>query len=348
MKAKIFLFFSVFFLIACKKESTLPQGKSESVSETIQYQHNAQGVQLHSGKFSYSFSPSQLPLKKIILLNASLVGYFTELQAEQKIIGISSPEYVYSSKIHQQIQAGKTFNVGNEQKYDTEKIIAAKPDAVFTNYIQIFDNTYDLLRKNGIKVIFIDEYLLQKPLEKAALLKLFGVLLGVSEKADAQYAAIEKEYHLLHQLAANTPNRPGVLTNEIYGSQWFLPGGHTAVATFIQDAGGRYVLKDNAESKAVPFTFEEVLSMAADASCWINVSPHSSKQELLTLNPVYAKMPVFQKGKIYTMGGRVRGSSNDFFESGVVRADLVLKDYIRIFHPDLLPQYALTYMKELK
>ena len=40
--------------------------------------------------------------------------------------------------------------------------------------------------------------------------------------------------------------------------------------------------------------------------------------------------------------------ANDFFESGVVRADLILKDYIKIFHPELLPNYHLTYMKELQ
>ena len=348
MKAKIFLIFSVFFLIACKKESTVQPGKTVSVSETVQYQQNAEGVEFRSGKFDYSVPDSQLPFRKVILLNASLVGYFTELREEQKIIGISSPEYIYSAKIHQQIESGKTANVGNEQKYDVEKILAAKPDAVFTNYIQIFDNTYDLLRENGIKVIFIDEYLLQKPLEKAALLKLFGILLGVPEKAEKKYAEIETEYHRLQQLAAGAKSRPQVLANEMYGSQWFLPGGNTAVATFIKDAGGDYVLKNNSETKAVPFTFEEVLGMAENASYWINVSPHASRKELLVMNPVYAKMPVFRKGKIYTMGGRANGSSNDFFESGVVRADLVLKDYIRIFHPDLLPEYGLTYMKELK
>jgi iron complex transport system substrate-binding protein len=33
--------------------------------------------------------------------------------------------------------------------------------------------------------------------------------------------------------------------------------------------------------------------------------------------------------------------ANDFFESGVVRADLILKDYIKIFHPELLPIISL-------
>ena len=66
------------------------------------------------------------------------------------------------------------------------------------------------------------------------------------------------------------------------------------------------------------------------------------------MNPFYGKLTVFNNGKLYTMAGKERDKANDFFESGVVRADLILKDYIKIFHPELLPDYQLTYMKELQ
>ena len=37
----------------------------------------------------------------------------------------------------------------------------------FTNYVaSFFENTYEVLKKNGIEIIFIDEYLEEKPLEK--------------------------------------------------------------------------------------------------------------------------------------------------------------------------------------
>ena len=50
---------------------------------------------LKSGKHQYKIPHSKLPYQKIMLLNASLVGYFTELGAEEKIIGVSSPEYIF-------------------------------------------------------------------------------------------------------------------------------------------------------------------------------------------------------------------------------------------------------------
>lgn len=66
------------------------------------------------------------------------------------------------------------------------------------------------------------------------------------------------------------------------------------------------------------------------------------------MNPFYGKLDVFNTGKVYGIAGRERQKANDFFESGIVRADWVLKDYIKIFHPELLPNYKLTYMKELQ
>lgn len=283
-----------------------------------------------------------------MLLNASLVGYFTELHLEEKIIGISSPEYVYSDKIHQMIQEGKIQNIGNEQKYNVEKIIALKPEVIFTNYIASFDNTYDLIRKNGIEIIFLDEYLEQNPLDKSKYLIVFGKLLGKEKEAEQRFREIQKSYDSLRILAQKANHKPVVLANEMYGNQWFLPGGKTNLATLILDANAAYVNAQNSDSKAVPLSFEEVFAKSQNAEFWVNVGNHQFKKELLQINPNYAKMNVFNNGKLYTVSGKEKAKSNDFFESGVVRADLILKDYIKIFHPELLPNYNLTYLKALK
>ena len=250
-------------------------------------------------------------------------------------------------KIHQLINDGKIQNIGNEQKYDVEKIIALKPDAIFTNYIASFDNTYDLIKKNGIEIIFLDEYLEQNPLEKSKYLLVFGKLFDVEKNAVSRFEEIQKNYNSLKTLAQKSEKKPVVLTNEIYGNQWFLPGGKTNFAQFVSDANANYINAENQDSKAVPMSFEEVFVKAEKAKFWVNAGNHQSKKELLQINPNYAKMNVFNHGKMYTITGKEKGKSNDYFESGVVRADLVLKDYIKIFHPELLSDYTLTYMKEL-
>lgn len=349
MKAKIFLFFIAFILLGCKKQEQIPTSKDWiRISDRVQMKENGEVLELKSGNFNYKIPTNRLPFKKIIFLNASLIGYVAELGAEENIVGVSSPEYIFSDKIQKLLAEGKIQNVGNEQKYNVEKIIALKPDAIFTNRIESFQNTYDLLKKNGIEVIFLDEYLEQDPLEKMDYLRVFGKLLGMDKGASTRSGEIRSAYLHLKEMAAKLKEKPTVLANEMYGNQWFMPGGRTFSARFIADAGGNYILKDNPEEKAVPMSFEEVFTKSESAKFWVNIGSHQSKSELLAVNPNYAKMKVFQSGKLYAVTAKEKGKANDYFESGVVRADLVLKDYIKIFHPEILPDYPLTYMKELK
>ena len=348
MKINFFFILCAFFLLGCTKEAQKADSDWQIISKDVQFKKNKEAFQLSSGKFKYKIQSADLPFKKVILLNASLVGYFAELGLEENIIGISSPEYVFSEKIHALLNAGKIQNIGNEQKYDVEKIIALKPDVIFTNYISSFDNTYDIIKNNGIEIIFLDEYLEQDPLEKSKYLLVFGQLFNKEKEALQKFQEITENYNSLKNLAASSKSKPVVLANEMYGNQWFLPGGESNLARFLSDANSSYINAENADSKAVPMNFEEVFAKAQTAEYWINVGNHKTKEEMLQINPNYAKMNVFNKGKLYTVAGREVGKSNDYFESGVVRADLVLKDYIKIFHPDLLPTYKLTFMKELK
>lgn len=348
VKNNFLLIFVLLITLSCKKNDELNLLKWEKISERVQYQPYPDGFKLKTGKFTYNINSSDLPYKKVILLNASLVGYFTELGEENKIIGISSPEYIYSEKIHQLIKEGKIQNIGNEQKYDIEKIIALQPDVIFTNYIASFDNTYDLLRKNGIEIIFLDEYLEQNPLSKSKYLIVFGKLLGVQKESGAKFKEIENSYNSLKLIATKSTSQPTVLANEIYGNQWFLAGGKSNLAQFISDANANYINAENADSKSIPLSFEEVYTKSENAEYWINVGNHKSKKDLLQISPNYVKMKVYNSGKLYNVSGREKGSANDYFETGVVRADLVLKDYIKIFHPEIFPQDSLYFMKELK
>ncbi len=348
MKAFFLIFFSTLFLFSCKKEASVAADSSVVISKRLSYQEDNSTLKISAGQFNYNIEKSKLPYKKVVFLNASLLGYISELNLEEKVIGVSSPEYIYSDKITQLIQSKKIENVGNEQKYDLEKLVSLNPDVIFTNYVPSFENTYDILKKNGITIVFLDEYMEQDPLAKSKYLLLFGKLLGAESMAESRYKAIESTYQLYKMEALKAKEKPVVLCNEMYGSQWFLPGGKMATALLIKDANAQYVLSDNSDITAKALSFEEVFARSASAQYWINLSAHQSKKELLSLNQNYAKLKVFNQGKLYMINNREKGLANDYFQSGIVRADLLLKDYIKIFHPELYPNEGLYYLKELK
>lgn len=335
-------------LLSCKKNVTIENiTRYVTVSNRVKIRDDGSCVELISGNRIYNISKEKLPFQRIVFLNSSLIGYVLTLNLEKKIIGITSPEYIYSEKISSLLENDIIKNVGNDQKYDIEKILTLNPDVIFTNFIPNFQNIYDILEKNNIEVIFLDEYLEQNPLEKSAYLKVFGKLLGKEEEADGMYLEIVNRYEILKEIAKKSQYQPKVLVNEMYGNQWFISGGKTFIAHYLKDANTNYILRDNREDRSVPMTFEEVFSLSQNADYWVNVGNYTSKRELFNSNVNYQKMNVFNSGKIYSMGKRQKKKANDFFESGAVRADLVLKDYIKIFHPELISD-TLTYMKELR
>lgn len=347
MKTKILHFLIVFILFSCKKETTSATQNWTKISKLVQYQEDEKSFHLKSGKFKYTFQKDKLPFKRIVMLNASLIGYLVELGLEDKIVAVAGAEYIYSEKIQSFIQNQKIATVGTDQKYDVEKIIALKPDVVFTNYVASFENVYDIFRKNGIEIIFLDEYLEQKPLEKTGYLTVFGKLLGAESVAKTKLLDIEKNYAELTNIALKAQKKPVVLVNEMYGNQWFMAGGKTFLAQYLKDANADYILKENQDEKSIPMSFEEVYGKAKNAEFWVNAGNHQSKKSLLQINSSYDQLPVFNQGKIFTINALQKGNANDFFERGVVRADLVLQDYIIIFHPELVPDKNLSFMKEI-
>ena len=72
-------------------------------------------------------------------------------------------------------------------------------------------------------------------------------------------------------------------------------------------------------------------------------------EALQTANTHYTQFDAFKNNAIYTFAnttGKTGGVL--YYELGLSRPDLVLKDIIKICHPDLLPEYQTYFFKPLK
>ena len=70
---------------------------------------------------------------------------------------------------------------------------------------------------------------------------------------------------------------------------------------------------------------------------------------MLKANEHYLRFKPFRDKKLFTFA-RSKGETGGllYYEMAPGRPDLVLKDLIHIFHPDLLPDYELHFFKPLK
>ena len=75
----------------------------------------------------------------------------------------------------------------------------------------------------------------------------------------------------------------------------------------------------------------------------------SISADMLKQDKRYALFAAFKKGNLYNNNALVNEKgANPYWESGLCNPDEILGDLVKIFHPNLQPDYQLKYYKQLK
>lgn len=206
----------------------------------------------------------------------------------------------------------------------------------------------DNLQKSGLKVLIQADWMEQTPLGKAEWIKLYGALFGKEKEAKTLFDGIVKEYNNVLQLVANKKAESTVLYGSIYQNKWYIAKGNSWVAQFMEDAKSDYLWANVAGTGSLGLSFEQVLEKAKTADYWIITGPFQSNSELAGSNPHYSEFDAFKNKTIYAFESKMGATGGTlFYELSPSRPDLVLKDYVKIFHPELLPDYSFTFAQKL-
>jgi iron complex transport system substrate-binding protein len=87
-----------------------------------------------------------------------------------------------------------------------------------------------------------------------------------------------------------------------------------------------------------------VLEKAENAAYWLikyNSPNELTYEELTKINPNYAFFNAYRQRRIYACNT----GKTTYYEDIPLHPDYILKDLIRIFHPELLPEYQPKYYK---
>ena len=96
-----------------------------------------------------------------------------------------------------------------------------------------------------------------------------------------------------------------------------------------------------------PISRELALRLASASDRWLNVgNGYDSFESLRSGLPLMASTEVVKKGEVYnnTKRSTIAGG-NDFYESGIVNPDLILRDMIKIMYPDLVSEPFFYYRR---
>ena len=283
--------------------------------------------------------------QRIVCMSSTHVAMMDALGATDRIVGVSGMPYITNKYIRENEK--RIADVGYEGNMDYEKLLAIKPDLVLLYSINGASTLEKKLEEFGIPYLYIGDYVEEDPLGNAEWLIPIAEVIGKRDEGIKLFNDISSRYKSMKdKVTGKNLVRPKVMLNSPIGDSWFLPSPKSYVARMMEDAGAEYIFKKDTGSGAVPIDIEEAYLMEEKSDFWLNPGSVKSIEELKTLMPKFKDAELVKKGNIYN-NNRITssGGGNDCYESGVVNPDLILRDLIKIFHPDLIEEDFVYYQK---
>jgi iron complex transport system substrate-binding protein len=294
----------------------------------------------------------KIPVERVICLSSTHLAFIDFIDKIDKIVGVSGAGFISNENVRRRIENKQIADVGYENYLSYEVIASLNPDVIFAYGVDgELGKVEAKLNEMGIKLVYIGEYLEETPLAKTEWAVAIAAFFDEEEQAISKLKNIENEYNQLQTLAANVSHKPRVLINAPYRDVWYLPAVKSTTINLLKDAGGEYIFENETQNakESNPTNIEYVYAKALDADIWINQNNENSLQQLRGIDARLTEISAFKNKNVYNNNKRLNThGGNDFWESGVINPQIILKDLIKIFHPNLLPEYELFYYRKLE
>ena len=290
-----------------------------------------------------------IPIKNIVVTSTTHIPSLEMLDQEKSLVAFPNLNYISSEKVRALVDAGKVKEIGNNQSLNTEVLIDLQPDVIIGYGIDNNNPSLDNLQKSGLKVMLNGDWNEETALGKAEWIKFFGALYGKQKEADKIFSKMAKDYFKTIKIAKTATTQPTVLAGDMFEDKWYLPRGTSWGSQLLKQANARYLWAETKGTGSLSLSFETVLERAQNANIWITSGQFRSLQAMADANPHYKQFSAFQQKNVYTFT-RKKGKKGGvlYYELAPNRPDIVIKDIVKIMHPELLPSYELYFFEKLK
>ena len=291
------------------------------------------------------FTKVEVPVQRTIVMTMLQLSNFTALKAHDIVKGITGTKNLFNKDIRKRVKDGSIVKIGMEGNFDTELILAANPEVIFISPFK--RGGYDAIKETGITLIPHLGYKELDPLGQAEWVKFVGLFIGKEKEANDLFRGIEQRYNEAKALAADAKTRPTVFSGEMHGGNWYAVGGRNFLAQLFRDAGADYVVK-NEDTGGSNIEFEQMYAMAANADYWriLNSYPDTFSYDALKASePRNDLFKAFREKHVIYCNMK----QTAYYETTPVEPDVLLKDLLAIFHPELVEKdYKPKYYQLLK
>jgi iron complex transport system substrate-binding protein len=290
-----------------------------------------------------------VPIKTIVVTSTTHIPSLELLDEVNTLIGFPHCDYISSEKVRARIDTGNIKELGNNQDLNTEVLLDLQPNVIIGYGIDNKNPTLDNLQKSGLKVMLNGDWNEENALGKAEWIKFFGALYGKQKQATALFTKIEKDFLKTIKIAKMAKTTPSILAGDMFEDRWYLPRGTSWGSLLLKQANGNYLWQETSGTGSLSLSFETVFEKAKNADVWITSGQFSSLKEMTNANPHYAEFNAFKNKNVYSFSGK-KGKTGGilYYELAPNRPDLVLKDLVKILHPELMPSYEPFFFEKLK
>ena len=250
------------------------------------------------------------PVRHVVCMSSSHVAMFDALGEVRRISGVSGIDYISNTYVNEHRYCGEVRDVGYDTNLNFELLASMRPDLVLL-YGVTGENTVvtGKLRELGIPYIYVGDYMEESPLGKAEWLMVAAELCNVRDKGAETFRGIAARYNALKTRIAGAARSP------------------------------RPKVMLNTPYRDTWFM----------PSSRINVGPCNTLAELTAQKPKFADVPAVRNRQVFNNNRRqTPAGGSDFWESGVIRPDLVLHDLCAVFNPQAADTAELYYYKRLE
>jgi iron complex transport system substrate-binding protein len=290
-----------------------------------------------------------VPIQTIVVTSTTHIPSLEMLGEEKTLVAFPNLDYISSEKVRNLIEAKKLKEIGNNQSLNTEVLIDLQPNVIIGYGIDNNNPTLDNLQKSGLKVMLNGDWNEETPLGKAEWIKFFGALYGKQKEANEIFSKIATDYLATIEIAKKATTKPTVLAGDMFEDKWYLPKGSSWGSQLLKEANANYLWAETKGTGSLSLSFETVLGRAQNADVWITSGQFGSLKAMSDSNPHYRQFKTFQQKNVYSFT-RKKGKTGGvlYYELAPNRPDIVLKDILKIMHPELLPNYELFFFEKIK
>ena len=308
----------------------------------------------------YPSSTIPIPLRRVATTSATHIGFLYALGVLDSVVAMSNPEWVYNKPSHEVANIGEDINIA------MEPLLLAKPDVLFASSYGQNSQQIERVAEAGIPVVYLAEWQEQHPLARAEWLRFVAAFFGKTALADSILGEVRREYQEVDKglrIKDERPNssdsensetklispsscvlnpvskRASIMSGASYRGTWYVPSGTTYMGCLFCDAGASYVFADECTNGSIPLTMEQALRAFSEADVWVGANARTM-EELRAIDDHHTWFKAYKTGRVYHFYRRTNSTGgNDFWETGVVHPEIILRDLQWALYPDLYPDY---------